>query len=63
MTEQEKSLVGLGNKLLGNLPAQFLLLCLINAMFLGSLVWFLDKRDSARERLLTPILAACMERR
>lgn len=63
MTEQEKSLVSLGGKLLGNLPAQFMLVVILNALFLAALIIFLDRRDSARERLLTPILAACLEQR
>ena len=63
MTNEERhGIVGLGNKLIGSLPAQFLMLAIINMVFIGSLVWFLDRRDSARERLLTPILAACLER-
>jgi hypothetical protein len=44
------------------LPAQFLTLCLINLVFLLGFLWFLDQRDGARERLITPIIAACLER-
>jgi hypothetical protein len=65
MTEAEaKGLVGaattLGSKLIGSLPAQFMVLVLINAVFLLGLLWFLDQRDEARERLLTPVLASCI---
>lgn len=61
MTEAERGIIGIGNKLVGSLPAQFLLLVLINVIFIGGLLWFLEKRDSARERMLTPILAACLK--
>jgi hypothetical protein len=58
------------SKLIGSLPAQFLVLCLLNALFLGGVLWFLDRENSiqaqteahgidVRERLLTPILTAC----
>lgn len=61
MTEQERAgLLGLGHKAIENLPSQFLLLVVINALFLGSLIWFLDRRDAARERLITPVIAACL---
>lgn len=62
MTEAEHGVIGLGNKLIGSLPAQFLLLALMNVIFICGLLWFLNNRDDARERMLTPILAACVKR-
>jgi hypothetical protein len=50
-----------GGKLLGSLPAQMLVLVMLNLVFIFALFWFLNSRDTARERLLTPILAACMQ--
>jgi hypothetical protein len=64
VTEGEKGIVAgvteLGGKLVSGLPAQFLGLVVLNIVFICGLLWFLNNRDDARERLLTPILAACM---
>lgn len=62
MTEQEGGIVSsLGSKLITSLPAQFLMLCILNLVFIGGLLWFLDKRDMARERLLSPIVDRCLQ--
>lgn len=58
-------------QVLTTLPAQFLTLVLLNTAFILGLLWFLNSVDAhriaseqaqadARERVLTPILAACM---
>lgn len=57
----EAGVVSLGTKLIGSLPAQFLMLLAINVVFVLGLLWFLDQRDEARERLLTPIIAGCLK--
>jgi uncharacterized membrane protein YfcA len=67
MTEQEAhSVVGavaqVGNRLVSALPAQFLLLLLLVLLFLAGFLWFLDRRDEARERMITPVIAACLAR-
>jgi hypothetical protein len=61
VTEEQRGISGLATKVIGSLPAQFLMLILINMIFIGGLIWFLDRRDSARERMLIPILAACLK--
>ena len=66
MTEAEAhGVVGaateLGGRIIGALPAQFLMLVLLNSVFIGGLLWFLDRRDTARERLLTPIVTSCLQ--
>ena len=62
MTEAERGVIGdLGSKLISSLPAQFLGLVVLNIVFICGLLWFLNNRDDARERMLTPILAACLQ--
>ena len=63
MTEQEQSvvnkLIDSSGKLLGNMPVQFLMLAIINLIFIVGLLWFMDRREQQRERLFAPYLAAC----
>ena len=54
-------LTGLGNRLITSLPAQFLMLVLLNLFFVLGLLWFLNNQNASRERLLTPILTACIQ--
>ena len=66
MTEQEaQGVVGaaakLGGQLIGSLPAQFLMLCVLNLIFTLGLLWFLNQQEQARERVLTPIVTACLQ--
>lgn len=62
MTDAEReSVVGITGKLLGTLPVQFLVLVLLNVLFIGSLLWFLNEREVARERVIGPIIAACLK--
>jgi hypothetical protein len=66
-----ETLVALGEKLGSSLPAQFLMLVLLNLFFVLGLLWFLNASDQyrfaaeqhaieARERLLAPVLAECI---
>lgn len=74
--DQAKGIVGavesVSNKIVSSLPAQFLMLVLLNVMFLATLFWFLDRENAmhqqteqhlaeARERVLLPILTACLQ--
>jgi hypothetical protein len=64
VTEDEaRGVVGaatqLGSKLIGSLPAQFLMLCLLNLIFILGLLWFIHQREMQRERLLSAYLASC----
>jgi hypothetical protein len=63
--EQTGGIVGLtqdlGGRLIGSLPAQFLMLCIINCVFVLGLLWFLERQNEARERLLGPIVSSCMQ--
>jgi hypothetical protein len=60
MTEEEtKGLVGLGSKLIGGLPAQFLALLVINLVVVGGLFWHLGNQLDARERVLIKLVETC----
>jgi len=57
--EQEHGWIGLAGRITTALPAQFLMLVLLNIIFLGVVFWHQQKQDDARERLFTPILMSC----
>lgn len=65
MTETHPSVIGaateLGGRLIGSMPAQFLMLCIVNLVFVLGLLWFLSRQEAARERLYTPLLTACTQ--
>jgi len=73
--EQAHSIVGavdsLGGKLISSVPAQFLALLLMNTVFILGLLFFLERETESRvqleqrqteskERLLMPLLNACI---
>jgi Tfp pilus assembly protein PilO len=60
MTEQEHGLVGLGGKLIGSLPGQFLALLAVVAVLVLGLFWHLDNQLDARERVLEKMIAGCL---
>lgn len=47
-------------KILTSLPAQFLVLVLINAVFVIGLLWFLNQQEMVRERTYGPLVKACI---
>jgi hypothetical protein len=60
MTEAEaKGIVGLSKQLVTALPAQFLLLLLINILLVGGFVWHMDSQLDARERVLIKLVETC----
>ena len=61
--EQAHGIIGLGSKLVGSLPAQFLSLALVNLVIVGGLFWHLDSQLAARERVLAQLVSACIEAR
>jgi hypothetical protein len=65
------AVASIGDKLVTALPAQFLLLVLLNVFFVLGLLWFLHATDATRsaaeehaadirERMLAPILTECI---
>jgi hypothetical protein len=55
-------LAGIGEKLIHALPPHFLVLVLINAMFLGILFWFVDARARHTAAVLNQLLTACLNK-
>lgn len=60
MTVSTADLTDLGKTVVGALPPGFLVLVLINTVFVLGLLWFLNARSVATERMLTPLLTACI---
>jgi hypothetical protein len=65
------AVTSIGDHIVTSLPAQFLVLCLLNVVFIGGVLVFLDRENRARaeaethamdtrERVLSPLLAACL---
>jgi hypothetical protein len=59
--EQANTLLGLGQKLVGALPAQFLALLLVNIVVIGGMVWHLDNVSAQRERVLAQLITGCVQ--
>ena len=64
MTDNEvKGIVGataeVANKMVSNLPGQFLALVLMSLLFNLGMIWFFMHETTSRERIFTPVLAAC----
>jgi hypothetical protein len=55
------ALSDLGGKLVGALPPVFIMLCLINVMFLGMVMWFLADQIDRRTALVAQIVTRCMD--
>jgi hypothetical protein len=55
------ALTDLGNKLIGALPPAFLMLVVMNACFLGMVLWFLNHQADQRTALVTKLVDRCME--
>lgn len=55
--------IDVGGGILAGLPAVFLMLLFINAIFLGSTMWFLERQLDRRTELLAQILATCLPTR
>jgi len=51
----------LSNKIVGTLPPAFLLLVLINAMFIGTVMWFLDSQVKQRLGMMDKLIDRCMD--
>lgn len=65
MTEAERDAVGVvtatAQSLISSLPAQFLVLVLMNTAFLVGILWFLNNLENRRERTWGPVIAGCMQ--
>jgi hypothetical protein len=61
------AVAGVTERVVASLPAQFLLLALVNVIFVIGLLWYLQRIDGnrtnaeiARMNLLSPLLQACV---
>jgi hypothetical protein len=52
--------IDVGGGIVASLPAVFIMLLFINAIFLGSTMWFLERQLERRTELLTQILMTCL---
>ena len=48
-------------RLISTLPAQFIMLLLINVVFLGCVLWFESNSQAQRAAIMNRVLDACME--
>jgi len=49
-----------GDKLIATLPPAFIMLVLINAAFLGMVLWFINNGQDARTQMVDKLLDRCM---
>jgi hypothetical protein len=56
------SITDLGRHALTAIPAQFLVLVVLNLAFIGGLLWFLSGQQESRERVIAQIMTACLQR-
>ena len=52
----------LGQSLIGALPPSFIALMVLNLVFLGLILWFIDDQLDTRMRVLSEIIQRCLVR-
>ena len=58
--EQAQGVIGnISSRLITALPANLLIVLLLNVCFIGSLFWLLSEQNASRERVLLPMMEAC----
>jgi len=66
VTEAERKqfgvLASLGDKLIGVLPPAFLLLLILNLVFMGSVIYVVQHNAEARNIMLSKILDKCLDK-
>jgi hypothetical protein len=64
VSEEPRGVVGVvsqvSRSLIGALPPAFIMLVLINAAFIGMVLWFLDNQLDQRMKTFNRILDACL---
>jgi hypothetical protein len=53
----------ISHSLISALPPAFLMLCVLNAAFLGGTLWFLSNQMEKRTEIVSKMLDRCMEQR
>jgi hypothetical protein len=59
--KDERLLVAISDRLIRVLPPAFLLLIVINILFLGTLLWVVNHNLDARNVMLTRIVDRCLQ--
>jgi hypothetical protein len=54
------TLAALGHQLVSILPPAFLLVIILNVLFLGVITWVADRNAETRNQLLTKIIERCL---
>jgi hypothetical protein len=49
------------SKLIDSLPAQFMVLVLLNSIYVVGMLWFLNVQADRRDRNLGPIITSCLQ--
>jgi hypothetical protein len=49
------------SKLIDTLPAQFMVLVLLNSIYVVGMLWFLNVQADRRDRNLGPIITSCLQ--
>jgi len=66
MTEAERrhlgALASLSDKLIGVLPPAFLLLLILNLVFMGAVIYVVQHNAESRNVMLTKILDKCLDK-
>lgn len=63
MTEQERAnglLAGISERLIRVLPPAFLMLIVLNIVFLGVFFWIFEHNTEVRNTMLTKIIESCL---
>ena len=55
------ALTDLGSRMVSVLPPAFVMLCVINAIFIAAVLWFLDDQVAARTKLVQTLVEKCMD--
>ena len=66
MTEGERTaglLAGVSDRLIRALPPAFLMLVLLNIVFLGMASWVFQHNTAVRNEMIQRIIESCLERR
>jgi hypothetical protein len=58
--DHKGGVLDLGHRLIASLPPAFIMLVLINAAFIGAVLWFLDAQMDQRTAIVDKIVDRCL---
>ena len=62
MTNITGAVTDISKSVVQALPSQFIMLCVINIIFLGMVMWFLHDQIDTRTRFVDKIMSACLDK-